>query len=349
MPVTIIKQPLSSGSGDFGAVTFDAPKSQTAWGGLMSAAANLTASVTAGSSYFEILQLNACDVTWHSVLEDPNDGELPAGHGRVGITEYIFPTLTPVGSSNGVNPLAVEAGQWVGLYVSVDVPPGSSLTPGPFTGTAVIQGGSFFKTVELHAVYVAGVGLQMQYQEMSEWCWIAVATSISQFYNDSGWTQCALATAEITQVQAGTCCPDAQIYAANPGLVEQVNNPYSSTALYCLDPINNQLTATPTGVCNHSGDIGGALTRTGNLNSYIASAIGIPALLNELSAGHPVVIFITWSGGGAGHVIAASGVEPPDTVIIDDPAYGPSVQPYQTLATHYQGSGSWTDSYLTQP
>ena len=136
-------------------MTHDAPRSQTVWGASMSTAASLTASITADASYFKIVQLNACKVTWTWVVEDPNDGELPVGHAPVRITDTDIPTLTPVGKSNGVNPLAVEIVQWVGLDVSVDVPQEASLPPGPFKGTAVIQGGSFSKTVELQCGYLA--------------------------------------------------------------------------------------------------------------------------------------------------------------------------------------------------
>ena len=39
------------------------------------------------------------------------------------------------------------------------------------------------------------IGLRMQYQETTEWCWMAVATSVSHFYNPaSTWTQCQVMT-----------------------------------------------------------------------------------------------------------------------------------------------------------
>jgi hypothetical protein len=200
----------------------------------------------------------------------------------------------------------------------------------------------------------AVVDLQMQYQQMSNWCWIAVATSINHYYDPaSTWTQCSLTTAQLQASASlhmqGQCCPDAQLLASTPGLAQELANPYSPSSEYALDGVNSQLAATPTGICNHTGDIGKALTQTGNLNTETGSAVAISDLLSELSAGRPVCIYIVWSGGGGSHFIAAAGVELPDTVIVEDPVYGTWVGPYQTLVSSYQGSGSWTGSYYTQP
>ncbi len=199
---------------------------------------------------------------------------------------------------------------------------------------------------------LASTGVQMQYQLMKNWCWIAVATAINHYYDPaSAWAQCSLATAQLQASASlhmqGQCCPDAQLLASTPGLAQQLANPYSLSSEYALDGVNSQLAATPTGICNHTGDIGKALTQTGNLNRETASVVNISDLLNELSAGRPVCINIDWSGGGS-HYIAATGVELPDTVIVEDPIYGPSALPYQTLANSYHGTGSWTDSFYTK-
>ena len=195
--------------------------------------------------------------------------------------------------------------------------------------------------------------LEMQYQLMSNWCWIAVATSISHFYNPaSTWTQCSLATAQLQASASlhmqGQCCPDAQLLASTSGLAAALANPYSSNSLYALDSVNSQLAATPTSICNHSGDVGKALTQTGNLyGGETGSTVGMTDLLNELNAGHPVCIYIEWAGGGA-HQIAASGVELPNTMIVEDPIFGRSILPYQTVASSYQGNGSWTSTAYTK-
>ena len=39
------------------------------------------------------------------------------------------------------------------------------------------------------------IGLRMQYQQTTEWCWMANAVSVSHFYNPaSTWTQCQVMT-----------------------------------------------------------------------------------------------------------------------------------------------------------
>ena len=141
----------SEESGGFTAVPHDTPLTHSVLGMSMPNALTLTASITAGSPYFKVAQLQCYNVTW--VMNDPNDGELPAGHPPVRPT--WSPVLTLVGSSDGVSPLSVQGGQWVGVEVSVDVPQGASLPPGPFTGTVVIEGGSFQRSVDLQCSYLA--------------------------------------------------------------------------------------------------------------------------------------------------------------------------------------------------
>jgi hypothetical protein len=144
-------QPLPpEDSGGFTAVPHDTPVTHTVLGVSMPNALSLTASITAGSPYFKVAQLQCYNVTW--TMNDPNDGELPVGHP---VRPTWSPELTLAGSSDGVTPLSVQGGQWVGLEVSVDVPQGASLPPGPFTGTAVIRGGSFQRSVDLQCSYLA--------------------------------------------------------------------------------------------------------------------------------------------------------------------------------------------------
>jgi hypothetical protein len=203
----------------------------------------------------------------------------------------------------------------------------------------------------------AMTALQMQYQLMTEWCWIAVATSISHFYNPgSSWTQCSLLTDQLQPPYGsssfqGQCCPDAQLVASTPGLAAALANPYSPSSLYALQSVNNQLADTPhAGVCNHSGGINGALTQTGNLNGETGSAVSMTDLLTQISAGHPVCVNIQWPAGRGAHSIAASGVEVnSDMVFVLDPVNGPWAGPYQTLATAYQGIGTWVETLYTQP
>ena len=138
----------------FAAVTHDVSEWQVVYGATATEAASLTASITAGSPYFEVIQLQSINVTTY--FQTIGSGELPAGqsHTAPSKTEQY----TVAGNSDGVRPLSVQSGQMVALAVSVDVPEGASLPPGPFTGTAVIHGYRDPVSIDLHCEYLA-VGL----------------------------------------------------------------------------------------------------------------------------------------------------------------------------------------------
>ena len=95
------------------------------------------------------------------------------------------------------------------------------------------------------------IGLHMQTQLQPNWCWSAVSTSVSQFYNPaSAWTQCTLANAELEQTG---CCAD------------------GSTPL-----------------CNKDWYLDRALTRTGNLQSWVGNPVALSDVEHEVNAGRPV-------------------------------------------------------------
>src|SRR5262249_17381385 len=157
-------------------VAHDSPETQTVWGGMVSAADHLTVSITAGSSYFKPAQLKVFNAAVVITDDTSGEGELPGpggdgvlpGHGGRGVLpNQRFQKsweFTPVSSSNGINPLAVHAGQYVTFDVTVDVPQdphvpvgaaGRSLPAGPFTGKALIHGSNFSKAVDLSCTYLA--------------------------------------------------------------------------------------------------------------------------------------------------------------------------------------------------
>jgi hypothetical protein len=137
----------STPSDRFPAVTHDVSEWRTVYAAKATEAANLTASITAGSPYFQVIELQSINVTWQVV----GQGELPAGQSHTPpgkVKQY-----TVAGVSDGVRPLPVQSGQLVALAVSVEVPHGASLPPGPFTGTAVIRGYREPVSVHLECVY----------------------------------------------------------------------------------------------------------------------------------------------------------------------------------------------------
>jgi hypothetical protein len=158
------------------------------------------------------------------------------------------------------------------------------------------------------------IGFQVQAQLQPNWCWSAVSTSVSHFYNPaSACTQCALANAELGQT---TCCADGT-----------------------------------TAQCNRDWYLDRALTRTGNLQSWVGNPVVLGDIEHELNAGRPLGVRIGWQGGG-GHFVVLAGYSDPGTgpgfLNIEDPFYGKSRMPYSAFRNAYQGSGEWTHTYYTR-
>jgi hypothetical protein len=154
----------------------------------------------------------------------------------------------------------------------------------------------------------------MQAQLQSNWCWSAVTTSVSHFFNGgSAWTQCSLASTELGLA----CCP----VGSNPG------------------------------GCNVPWYLDRALQQTNNFNRIVAGAAAFTDVETEINSTRPLGVRIAWLGGG-GHFVSITGYSSSaatDYVTVDDPIYGHSTLLYSALCTNYQGNGSWTHSYWTQP
>jgi len=158
------------------------------------------------------------------------------------------------------------------------------------------------------------LGFDMQHQLQTNWCWSAVSTSVSHFYNPaSPWTQCGVANAELGQT---ACCAD------------------GSTA-----------------ACNRDWYLDRGLSRVGNLQSWSGAAAPLSEVEHEVNAGRPLGVRIGWQGGG-GHFVVLAGYDDPGTgpgfLRVEDPWYGPSRMAYSAFRNAYQGSGSWTHTYHTK-
>ena len=152
----------------------------------------------------------------------------------------------------------------------------------------------------------------VQSQQQLNWCWAAVASSVSLHYDStSGWSQCALANAELGQ----TSC--------------------------CIDGSTSQ--------CNRVWYLDRALRRVDNLSRWVSGAIGLSAVELELAAARLVCARIGWSGGG-GHFVVIKGYREggAGSLHIEDPWDGYSFVSYDNFRAVYQGSGSWTHTYYTR-
>ena len=152
----------------------------------------------------------------------------------------------------------------------------------------------------------------MQAQTQTQWCWAATSASVSRYYNTgSAWTQCLLANQQLNQT---TCC------------------------------INGS-----SAQCNQPSTLNTTLGITGNLLSWQAGSVSLTVLAGEIAKRCPVATRIGWSGGG-GHFMVIEGARASNSFIhIDDPIFGETNMAIGTYSTAYQGTGSWTHTYFTQP
>lgn len=156
----------------------------------------------------------------------------------------------------------------------------------------------------------------IQPQVVSEWCWSACSVSVNKFYSPaSTWTQCLLANAALGQT---SCCQ-------SPGSAS----------------------------CNTPWYLDRALQIVGNYASYANGKATLPAIAGQIDSKRPVGLRIAWNGNGAHFVIIYGYSELTQSdlqfINVGDPFYGSSVQSYRPFPDAYQGGGTWTGTYFTQP
>lgn len=158
---------------------------------------------------------------------------------------------------------------------------------------------------------VLSIDFRVARQLQTQWCWAAVSSSVSAYYpGGPSWSQCAVASAEL----GGPCC--------------QAGGSFQ---------------------CNQPWYLENALTRVDHLACAFPAAVASSDVADELNHNRPVALRVGWSGGG-GHFLAIRGIQPggqDDILYLTDPIYGESlIQRTALLGGGYQGSGSWTHSYL---
>ena len=158
-------------------------------------------------------------------------------------------------------------------------------------------------------------GFRMQGQQQNEWCWAAVSASTSDFYDPAPWTQCKIATAELTQA----CCvaPPASVPAA----------------------------------CDVPWSLDTALLRIGHLKQFLQGHEAFADVQQEIKMRNPIGARIAWSQGG-GHFVAVGGwlLLPNGDQYLDifDPLFGDTQVAYGDFVSSYRSPGdTWTHSYRT--
>lgn len=150
-------------------------------------------------------------------------------------------------------------------------------------------------------------------QEQTNWCWCATTLGVHKLFNSADTT---------TQCQAANRILGRTDACGNPS-DQAINKPY------LLDQ---------------------AFAAFGHLRAPIVGTPLSPGQIDaEMLTGKPVGTRIGWSGGG-GHFMVVEGylADATPRVAINDPIFGRSDIDYSLYVTSYQGTGSWTHSYLIQ-
>jgi hypothetical protein len=162
---------------------------------------------------------------------------------------------------------------------------------------------------------------EMEWQELQEWCWAAVAVSVRKYLNGDvpNWTQPSLATPVLRaehQISPAVDCD------ANPDL------------------------------CDFGAALDDAALQTGNLapqGTLVDQFLTFESIVKWVDQKMPIGARIAWFGGGA-HFIAIDGYRDAGAagkmVHIQDPFFGPALLSYDDLVSNYPPGGVWQDTYL---
>jgi Papain-like cysteine protease AvrRpt2 len=159
------------------------------------------------------------------------------------------------------------------------------------------------------------LGFAVQHQQQTQWCWAAVSVSIDDYYRKPNrWTQCKMVCSELDLEE---CC-------ANGG----------------------------SQACNRAWYLEKALERAGifaGLEPVPTPTPGLPpSAAGDIEGGKPVGLRIAWDKE-RGHVIALEGFRADGArVAVEDPWTGASEFPVNLL-NRYQGTGTLTHLFHTQP
>jgi hypothetical protein len=171
---------------------------------------------------------------------------------------------------------------------------------------------------------VKNLNFFMQPQQQDNWCWAAVAASVSAYFNPHTiWTQCRVANGVLGRTD---CCP---------------NNADCNVKSYLED----------------------VLRVTGNLEWWKSGECPSDNLVYEIiNNNRPVCVRVAWKGpvtepfkiqlpSSIGHFFAITGFNSSlDWVTVMDPAWGLSMVSRDALRSYgYRGSGIWTTTYFVRP
>ncbi len=186
------------------------------------------------------------------------------------------------------------------------------------------------------------IGLRMQYQETTLWCWLAVGVSVANYYGNSIPNQCGTMTDVAHTVNnwpLAQCCPPRPWLRAHPSVQSALDDPYDTAAEFVLQ------NAPITPKCIKSGGVDTVLGMYGNLGAG-TNSMSLDQVTTEIAGRRPVVVDITWTDG-KGHSVAVAGVLN-DLLLIADPANGETVIEYESFPAGYKGGATANNWYTTK-
>lgn len=179
------------------------------------------------------------------------------------------------------------------------------------------------------------IGVPLQYQEMTEWCWVACAASIAHYYNPGSTVNQADMVTAIGRKQNGfgvaDCAPTPAIFNNNPGLAGRFANAFNPAAELCLDNVGLPQ------LCHQTGGIGDALDAA-RVPFRWAKTATLAEIAKEVDNDRPVCVSIEWLDNSGSHYVIIAGVLN-DQILILDPGAGPTVMAYEDFPARY-GTGA---------
>ncbi|WP_167350712.1 papain-like cysteine protease family protein [Methylobacterium variabile] len=167
------------------------------------------------------------------------------------------------------------------------------------------------------------LAFRVDHQTQTQWCWAAVASSISRFYDHaSPWTQCRVADAQLAKA-------------------------------VCCDPQEAE------SQCNKQARLDEALKKTSNFVRWVVlnnqddwPGVSFEDIKSEIDSNRVIATRVGWDGGG-GHFQAIFGYsESPSGekfIRVTDPIYREVDVAFTEFASRYEAGGWWNVTYFTAP
>ncbi|GGB23496.1 hypothetical protein GCM10011511_54190 [Puia dinghuensis] len=157
----------------------------------------------------------------------------------------------------------------------------------------------------------------MQKQLMDQWCWAAVASTVSFYYynNLNGLRQADVASMAVNPVCSIVTADNAADYSQ----------------------------------CDEPQDLGYVLKSVTHNGAWdIPQALNPNQIIHQLNGGYPICCQINWNGITVAHYVLLYGIDG-DNVLIGDPAANNYWAPYDYLTSNFANNGGfWSRSIGTQ-